>query len=407
MFAKVIGKKCGNKDCKDADVMVDAGLNLCESCTQELTTVTVRDRRSVLLTVLGLVLALGVLAVGAKLWLVRRASAALSTAASAAISRMSSGAPKAISEFDQVLAEAERRGVPAAEVEKIRQMSQEGRRKWQSIEDGRKVFEDALSLALKDGVMTPEEEAGLNTLRSQLVQKGIEAGWFDTTVRSAKEKAAAAQPLQQKLDQKDAGLVKSNPSADATTPCGLKAVSQPDLNRLLTYLKQGMNYAAQKRYDLALNEFEQVRLIDPNFLAMHENIAAAQLKLGRFSESEKYLQEELKLIGCLDQMNDADLTKFSYMLEVGQKGAGNPIAARAQAMRRRIKQARGAAHYNLACIRSRQGITEQAIAELRDAVANGFCDLSALRRDPDLAKVRSARGFQEVVDAASAKREER
>jgi hypothetical protein len=50
-------------------------------------------------------------------------------------------------------------------------------------------------------------------------------------------------------------------------------------------------------------------------------------------------------------------------------------------------------------------MTEQALAELRQAVESGFCDVSALRRDPDLAKVRAARGFQEVLDAASAKRE--
>jgi tetratricopeptide (TPR) repeat protein len=177
------------------------------------------------------------------------------------------------------------------------------------------------------------------------------------------------------------------------------------VNRLLTYLKQGMNYATQHRYDLALNEFEQVRQIDPNFLAMHEDIAAAQLKLKKFRESESHLEEELKLIGCLDQMNDTDLPRFAYMLEVGQEGGSNPSLARAQAMRKRIKQARAAAHYNLACIRSHEGMTEQAIAELRQAVDSGFCDVSALRRDPDLVNVRSAGGFQEVLDAASAKRE--
>jgi tetratricopeptide (TPR) repeat protein len=154
-----------------------------------------------------------------------------------------------------------------------------------------------------------------------------------------------------------------------------------------------------------LNEFEQVRQIDPNFLAMHENIAAAQLKLKKFSESENHLEEELKLIGCLDQMNDTDLPRFAYMLEVGQEGAGNANLARAVAMRKRIKQARAAAHYNLACIRSQQGITEQALAELRQAVENGFSDVSALRRDPDLATARSARGFQAVLDAALARRE--
>ena len=414
MFAKVIGKRCGNKDCKDADVMVDAGLNLCESCTQELTAVTVRDRKAIALAAVGLVLALGAVAVGGKLWLVRRASAALDTAASSAISKMTTGVPKAMAEFDQLLAEAERRGVPAAHLDQVRQLSQEARRQWQSIEDGRKLFEDALSLALKDGAVTPEAEAKLNILRAQLVQKGIDDGWFETATRSAREKAAAVQASQQKPGQGDsAGTVKQGAepfkaplagSQAGAMPCALTPVSNPDLNRLLTYLKQGMNYAAQKRYELALKEFEQVRLIDPNFLAMHENVAAAQISLGRLSDSEKSIQEELTLIGCLRQMNDTEVAKFAYMLEVGRAVAADSVAVRAQAMRRRMQQASAVAHFNFACIRSRQGIPEQAVAELLLAVDDGFVDSSAVRRDPDLAKARSAGGFQKVLDAISAKK---
>lgn len=403
MFAKVVGKKCRNKSCNEADVMVDAGFNLCESCTEELAPVTVRDVRAIVLAAFGSILVVTLAVMGTKAWLVRRASAALDTVVSSAISKVTAGAPEAIIEFDQLLADAERRGVPSTRIDDIRRTAQEALGKWKAIADGRKTFEDALRLALQDGGINIEEEAGLNTLRSQLVQRGIEDGWFETTTRSAKTKAAPQQAFQQKLDQKEAT---SPPSAGATTPCGLKPVTDPDVNRLLTYLKQGMNYASQQRYDLALNEFEQVRNIDPNFLAMHANIAAAQLKLGRLSESENQLQDELRLIGCLDLMNDGDLTKFSYMLEVGKEDPNNPASARAQVMRKRIKQARAAAHYNLACIKSRQGLTEQSRVELRHAVANGFRDVSALRRDPDLAKVRSAGGFQEVLDAASAMEEE-
>jgi len=200
------------------------------------------------------------------------------------------------------------------------------------------------------------------------------------------------------------GSVKGGPEqAQQAIPCGLNPVSQPDLTRLLTYLKQGMIYASQSRYELAVKEFEQVQQIDPNFLAMHENIAAAQLKLKKLSEAESHLQQELKLIGCLDQTKDADLPKFAYMLEVGQKGEGDPDAARAQTMRTRLKQATGVAHYNLACLRARQGAAEQALAELRLAVDSGFSDASALRRDPDLAAVRTVPGFQEVVASAASK----
>ncbi len=214
-------------------------------------------------------------------------------------------------------------------------------------------------------------------------------------------------PLTEKkadLTSKDTAAANGGQSASVQTyPCGLKPIDQPDVTRLLTYLKQGMTYASQSRYELALKEFEQVRQIDPNFLAMHANIAAAQLKLKRLAEAELSLQEEIKLIGCLDQTKDADLPQFAYMLEAGKTGAGDADAARAQTMRERLKQARGVAHYNLACVRAVQGATDQALAELHLAVDGGFSDTAALTGDPDLAKVRSAPGFQDVLVAVSSK----
>ncbi len=207
---------------------------------------------------------------------------------------------------------------------------------------------------------------------------------------------------QEKAQPKEPGKGSEGPQAPAYA-CGLNPVAQPDLNRLLTYLKQGMIYASQSRYEMAIKEFEQVQQIDPNFLAMHENIAAAQLKLQKLTDAEAHLQQELKLIGCLGQMQDGDLPKFAYMLEVGQKGAGDADAARTQTMRSRLKQASGIAHYNLACLRARQGSAPQALDELRLTVDSGFADTSALRRDPDLATVRNIPGFQEVLASANSK----
>ena len=233
---------------------------------------------------------------------------------------------------------------------------------------------------------------------------GVATWAFWPKNRYPEEPPIAEQPVDAPKQPGGSSPASNPPLGGSTASCGLKAVSQPDVNRLLTYLKQGMTYAMQNRYDLALNEFEQVRRIDPNFLAMHENIAAALLKLGKVSDSENHLQEEMKLIGCLDQMNDTDLAGFAYMLEVGPKGASDPNLARAQAMHARLKQARAVAHYNLACIRSRQGNADQAVGELRQAVESGFTDVSALRGDPDLKKARSAPAFQEILDAASSRR---
>jgi len=185
--------------------------------------------------------------------------------------------------------------------------------------------------------------------------------------------------------------------------CGLQPIGQPDVNRLLTYLKQGMTYAAQNRYELALKEFEQVRRIDPNFLAMHENIAAAQIRLRNLAEAEAHLREELKLIDCLDQARDTELPPFAYMLETGRDAAGDREQARAETMRERLRQARSVAHYNMACLKAVQGNTDDALAELQRAVDNGFSDTAALRRDPDLARIRSTPAFRQVMEIASSK----
>jgi hypothetical protein len=186
----------------------------------------------------------------------------------------------------------------------------------------------------------------------------------------------------------------------SSTSCGLKPVPRPDVNRLLIYLKQGVNYASQSKYEMALKEFDQVRQIDPNFLAMHENIAAADIKLKRFKEADTQLQEELKLVGCLETLQDEALVPFAYIVETGRE-VNDLGQAKAQAMRQRLGQARTVARYNLACLQSLQGRPSEALAELREAVKGGFADVKALKRDPDLAKVRLDTGFSQILEAAA------
>jgi tetratricopeptide (TPR) repeat protein len=212
-----------------------------------------------------------------------------------------------------------------------------------------------------------------------------------TTSPSAKRPAESSGPVSAGPDAKNLG---------APNPCGLQPVREPDVNRLLVYLKQGVNYASQSKFDMALKEFDQVRQIDPNFLAMHENIAAADIKLKRYEAADRQLHEELKLVGCLETLKDDALVPFAYIVETG-RDTGNPGHSRAQAMRERLGQARAVARYNLACLQSLQGRPSEALTELREAVKSGFADVRALKRDPDLAKVRLDTGFSQILEAAA------
>lgn len=56
------------------------------------------------------------------------------------------------------------------------------------------------------------------------------------------------------------------------------------------------------------------------------------------------------------------------------------------------------AHYNLACIRALQGRKEEALAELEQAMAAGFTDVSWARRDGDLASLRDDPRFHRILD---------
>jgi len=53
-------------------------------------------------------------------------------------------------------------------------------------------------------------------------------------------------------------------------------------------------------------------------------------------------------------------------------------------------------HYNLACIASLEGRLDEALEQLRMAVAGGFLDVDWMDEDGDLARVRGAPGYQEL-----------
>ena len=55
------------------------------------------------------------------------------------------------------------------------------------------------------------------------------------------------------------------------------------------------------------------------------------------------------------------------------------------------------AHYNLACLYSVKGNMELGLMSLDNALKNGFKDINYLLQDPDLALLRSAKEFDEVL----------
>ena len=178
--------------------------------------------------------------------------------------------------------------------------------------------------------------------------------------------------------------------------CGLHPAAAPDVVRLLQYLKQGMNYASQNKPELAIREFEQVLKIDSNFLGAQMNIGSARLAMKKYPEAEDAFNRELKLIDCLKQMKNEQLSGFAYMENTGPP-SGQKEAGQGTLFRIQIARDEADVHYNMACLKSRQKQNRPAILELEKALAGGRIDKKSLQTDPDLQGIRSTAEFKALV----------
>ncbi len=185
--------------------------------------------------------------------------------------------------------------------------------------------------------------------------------------------------------------------AAVNTGCGLVAVAAADVARLLQFMKQGMTYAASRNFDAALSEWRQGLKADPNYLGLRQNIGSALMAQRKFDDAEASLRDEVRLAGCLQPLDDAALAPFAQVQEVPEKDPGTRPAAQARALRERLPKVVAMANYNLACVYSLKQDKVRAVEALRAALASGFNDRKALTSDTDLAFVRAAPEFQDIL----------
>ncbi len=189
------------------------------------------------------------------------------------------------------------------------------------------------------------------------------------------------------------------PTATAVGNCKLTPARVPDVARLLQYLKQGINFAGQKQFDRALAEFQQALTIDRNFLGLNQNAGSAQVALKKYPEAEAAFKAEIALTDCLDNLDEKQLASFGYFFEVEEKDPTRRSAAQAERLRAELHKTKASVHYNLACLYSLQHQKDQALGELRAAIIAGFSNQQVLKSDPDLAFVRDAAGFREIISS--------
>jgi tetratricopeptide (TPR) repeat protein len=186
-------------------------------------------------------------------------------------------------------------------------------------------------------------------------------------------------------------------AASGGGPCKLVPAKANDVARLLQYLKQGMNYASQKKYELALSEFQQALVIDKNFLSLNQNVGAAQLALKKYTDAEAAFKTEVKLVDCLAPLNESQLVPFAYYVEVAEQDPGKRKTAQATKLKKDVGKANADVHYNLACLYSRKKEKQPALDALRVAVNAGFSNREAMKVDPDLGYIRPMPEFREIA----------
>lgn len=177
-------------------------------------------------------------------------------------------------------------------------------------------------------------------------------------VKAEKDQAAYQEAARQKWDivcySGTDGIVKEArrlPAAEG------KAGSGPVPLEARQHFQQGVQYAARRDFSNAGKEFTSAIRISPGYASAYSNRGVAYMQQKEFDLAEDDLKKAVEL-----ESRD------------------------------------GRNHYNLACWYSLQGQTGRGLAALDSALANGFSDYQALRKDRDLAALRKDPDWRKTLD---------
>lgn len=203
--------------------------------------------------------------------------------------------------------------------------------------------------AMVDCQLSPEEQGRLDKIQRR---------WKASDDKVSKWKAQVA------LNCPGSGPSLQKPPVPPTGPTSVPPkgptapVGQPPVEATIS-LKQGMQYAHQNDFENAINEFTNAIRRFPDYAAAYSNRGAALMGQKKFNLAMDDLRKAVEL-----DPKDPNI------------------------------------RYNMAACYSAQDVPEldRAIASLDDALANGFSDYEALRKDPDLAKLRKHPDWRKTLE---------
>jgi tetratricopeptide (TPR) repeat protein len=152
----------------------------------------------------------------------------------------------------------------------------------------------------------------------------------------------------------------AKPAADAKS-------GEPSLE-VKSHLKQGMSYVSvaknanstgvfNENIENAINEFSNAIKKDPNYAEAYSNRATAYMMQKKYNKA-------------LDDLKKA----------------------------KELKPESASIRYNLACVHSLMGNVDYGLDELDAALARGFNDYGALRKDPDLNNLRNHKEWRPILE---------
>ena len=197
-----------------------------------------------------------------------------------------------------------------------------------------------------------------------------------------------------------------------------------DPNDVNAHFNLGIAFDSLGRIDDALSEFQKVLFLNPHYQGALQRLEAALEKQKIIDSTLEHLQRALKEQpgNYLLLMKLADIYKkkgntnqaiscYEKVLSIhpGLLQAMNPLVIlyaetnrfdKALSVSQQILQLvpnDPKVYYNIACIYSRQGMVDESVKYLGQAMGKGFEDKNLLRTDPDLANIRQTEAFKKYL----------